>query len=103
MLQWGMRQAADVTNQSMSVERVLEYTLTPPESNLKDKGPVATKMRTKDKKEPKKSFVDLPENWPSQGFIEFKSVYMRYSEEDPPVLKNLTVTIYPCEKVRHIC
>lgn len=31
MLQWGIRQSAEVANQLMSVERVLEYTQLPPE------------------------------------------------------------------------
>lgn len=32
MMQWGIRQSAEVVNQLMSVERLLEYTLLPSET-----------------------------------------------------------------------
>lgn len=38
-------------------------------------------------------------DWPHEGKIEFKSVHMRYAPLEPPVLKNLSFTIYPHEKV----
>lgn len=97
MIQWGIRQSVEVTNQMMSVERVLEYTELAPETNLRDKGIVAKKK--KDKQEQQDTFVDIPKDWPSDGHIEFKNVYMRYSEESPPVLKGLTMSIRPSEKV----
>lgn len=31
MMQWGIRQSAEVSNQLMAVERILEYTQLPPE------------------------------------------------------------------------
>lgn len=97
-----MREAAEVANQLMAVERVLQYTQIPPESNLKDTDPVATKIISKDKKEPKKSFADVPENWPNRGCIEFKNVYLSYSDEGPPTVKDLTFTVNPSEKVCHV-
>lgn len=95
MIQFGMRQLSEVANQMMAVERVLEYTQIPPEPNLRDKGLV----KRKPKDQQKDTFIDVPKEWPSKGCIQFKSVYMRYSEEDLPVLKDLTLTIHPTEKV----
>ncbi|CAK9798979.1 Probable multidrug resistance-associated protein lethal(2)03659 [Anthophora quadrimaculata] len=94
MIQWGMRQNAEVANQMMAVERVLEYTQIPPESNLRDRGKFA-------KKSEKQIALpaNAPKNWPTDGMIRFKNVYMRYSEDDPPVLKGLNIVIYPGEKI----
>ncbi|KAJ8687081.1 hypothetical protein QAD02_022875 [Eretmocerus hayati] len=98
MVQWGMRQSAEVTNQLMSVERVLEYTQIPPENNLRDRGSPAKKRR-KSKQEQRQELIEPPKEWPSYGRIEFKAVHMRYSEDTPPVLKGLTMSIRPSEKV----
>lgn len=95
MIQWGMRQSAEVTNQMMAVERVLEYTQLSPESNLCDKGIVGKKS-----KEATPSLLSSPpKNWPTEGCIKFKNVYMRYSEDDPFVLKGLTFDISSTEKI----
>lgn len=99
MIQWGMRKAAEVTNQSMTVERVLEYTRIPSESNLRNKGLLNIENSVKDRKEQSSLFAEIPKAWPIRGHIEFKSVCMRYSEDDAPVLKNLTVNMLPSEKV----
>ena len=94
MIQWGMRQNAEVANQMMSVERVLEYTQIPPEPNLRDTGMVSKKTEKQ---------VDLPanapKNWPEKGLIKFKDVYMRYAEDEAPVLKGLNTNIQPGEKI----
>ncbi|KAG8259190.1 Multidrug resistance-associated protein 4 [Homalodisca vitripennis] len=82
MFQWGMRQSAELENQMTSVERVLEYTNVekePPLESAPDKKP--------------------PANWPEEGKITFSRVYMTYSPNDPPVLKNLSFTIASKEKV----
>lgn len=39
------------------------------------------------------------EEWPEEGKIDFKSVWMRYAPLEPPVLKNLSFVIQPHEKV----
>ncbi|KAF8767898.1 Multidrug resistance-associated protein 4 like [Argiope bruennichi] len=65
-----------------SVERVIEYSNLPPEAALDS---------DKDKKPPKE--------WPSKGYIIYKNVSLKYSPEDPPVLKNLNFEIYPEEKI----
>jgi len=94
MIQWGMRQSAEVANQMMAVERVLEYIQLSAEPNLRDRGAYVKK---KDKYLALPSSV--PKTWPDQGCIKFKNVYMRYSDEDPPILKCLNIVIYPGEKV----
>ncbi|XP_076243243.1 ATP-binding cassette sub-family C member 4 [Calliopsis andreniformis] len=94
MIQWGMRQNAEVANQMMSVERVLEYTQIAPEPNLRDRG----KFVKKSEKQIALA-ASAPKNWPTEGMIKFKHVHMRYAEDEPPVLKDLNVVIYPGEKV----
>lgn len=80
-LQWGMRQWSELENQMTSVERVLEY--------------------SKVESEPirKVSAETLPKQWPEYGKIEFRRVSMRYNTEEPYVLRNLSFTIYPKEKI----
>ncbi|XP_078045915.1 putative multidrug resistance-associated protein lethal(2)03659 isoform X1 [Augochlora pura] len=94
MIQWGMRQNAEVANQMMSVERVLEYTQVPPEPNLRDRGNFA-------KKTEKAVAIpaDAPKNWPAEGSIKFKQIYLRYAEDEAPVLKGLNIVISGGEKV----
>ncbi|KAL0104937.1 hypothetical protein PUN28_016527 [Cardiocondyla obscurior] len=82
MFQWGMRQSAELENQMTSVERILEYSKVDSEPPLES---------TPDKK-PKSE-------WPENGKIEFKNVFLRYAPLEPPVLKNLNFVIFPREKV----
>jgi len=37
--------------------------------------------------------------WPQEGKIKFKNVFLRYAPLEPPVLKNLNFVIFPREKV----
>ncbi|XP_044588303.1 probable multidrug resistance-associated protein lethal(2)03659 isoform X2 [Cotesia glomerata] len=104
MIQWGMRQGAEVTNQLMSVERVLEYTLLPPEDNVFDEKQMLKKTKAKTSKKKgilveEKIVSHSPESWPTEGCIKFHHVYLRYVEEDPPVLKGLNIVIKAKEKV----
>lgn len=94
MIQWGMRQNAEVANQMMSVERVLEYTQIVPEPNLRDRGKFARKI---EKQLPLPA--NAPKNWPTDGMIRFRNVYLKYVEDDPPVLKGLNLVINPGEKI----
>ncbi|RXG50991.1 Multidrug resistance-associated protein 4 [Armadillidium vulgare] len=80
-LQWGVRQSAEVENHMTSVERILEY------SKLEPEAPADANLK------PKK------DNWPSKGRVTFKSVYLYYDQDSPPVLKNLNFTIEPREKI----
>ncbi|XP_050309650.1 ATP-binding cassette sub-family C member 4-like isoform X2 [Anthonomus grandis grandis] len=82
MLQYGMRQTAEVVNQLTSVERVLQYT------KLEKEGPFHT---------PKGKLPVLP--WPSLGKIEFRNLKLFYALEEAPVLKNLNMLIRSGEKV----
>lgn len=70
----------NVTNHLISVERVLEY------SQLKSE---------KQPEIPQK----VPSDWPSKGKIEFKQVSYRYSAEDEPVLRGMSFSVEPKEKV----
>ncbi|CAH1983965.1 unnamed protein product [Acanthoscelides obtectus] len=79
-VQWGMRQSAEVANQLMSVERILEYKNLP-----KEKQP-------EQPKEP-------PKDWPAKGEITFRNMGLSYVEGGTLVLKNLNLTINPKEKV----
>ncbi|XP_044009118.1 ATP-binding cassette sub-family C member 4-like [Aphidius gifuensis] len=78
MLQIGVRQSADIQSQMTAIERILQYTDLPKEKLLDS---ISTS------------------SWPSHGRIQFKNVSMSYTINDPPVLKNLNVTIEPCWKV----
>ncbi|ALC47145.1 CG10505, partial [Drosophila busckii] len=80
--QWGMRQTVELENQMTSVERVLEYCKIQPEPAYET--------------EP---HVNLPESWPSAGQLHFEDVHMRYSEHSAYVLKSLSFTIHPREKI----
>lgn len=64
----------------MSVERILEYSQLEPE-----KQPDVPK--------------NVPKDWPPQGKIEFKSVFYRYSIDHEPVLRGLSFSVKPREKV----
>ncbi|XP_056634781.1 putative uncharacterized protein DDB_G0282133 [Diorhabda sublineata] len=82
MLQYGMKQLAEVINNLTSVERVLQYT------TLDNEGPFDTPKEKKPKG-----------TWPRRGNIEFNNLYLKYVENEPPVLKNLNMIFKPGEKI----
>ncbi|KAL1496964.1 hypothetical protein ABEB36_008007 [Hypothenemus hampei] len=82
MVQHGMRQTCEVINQLTSVERVLQYT------KLENEGP----FETPPNKRPKDPF-------PKEGQIEFRNMSLTYVHDEPPVLKNLNLTITSGEKI----
>lgn len=94
LIQWGMRQNAEVANQMMAVERVLEYTQIVPEPNLRDRGKFAKKTDRAIALP-----ADAPMKWPAEGTIRFKDVYLRYVEDELPVLKGLNIAISAGEKI----
>ncbi|KAM3966609.1 ATP-binding cassette subfamily C member 4 isoform 2-T2 [Aphomia sociella] len=75
MLQFGVRQTAEVISQMTSVERILQYTHIEREPQWE------------------KGSRETPKNWPSKGRLEFRNCYMKYTPEDLPVLKNLNLVI----------
>ncbi|XP_045455242.1 ATP-binding cassette sub-family C member 4-like [Melitaea cinxia] len=81
MLQHGARMLVEFLAQLTSVERVLEYTRIETENNLFD-GQIA-----------------LPPTWPSEGTVVFQDLSLRYAPDEPPVLKNLNLSIQSGWKV----
>ncbi|KAL4220738.1 Multidrug resistance-associated protein 4 [Mactra antiquata] len=82
MFQWGVRQSAEVENQMISVERVLDYARLPSEAELE--------VNNEDKP---------PQDWPQNGEISARGASLRYSLDAPLVLKDLNFTIKAREKV----
>lgn len=76
----GIRQSAEISNQLMAVERVLEYRDLEPE------------------KEPKKP-LQVSDDWPSKGCIEFENIVYKYFAEAEPVLRELSFVTQPKEKM----
>ncbi|EDV31158.2 uncharacterized protein Dana_GF14687 [Drosophila ananassae] len=84
MVQWGMRQSAELENTMTAVERVVEYEDIEPEGELEAPA---------DKKPPK--------SWPEKGKIVFDELSLRYVPDPKAenVLKSLSFEIKPREKV----
>ncbi|KAJ7566291.1 hypothetical protein O6H91_02G095800 [Diphasiastrum complanatum] len=80
-LAYGARVAADTENYFTSVERIQAYADLPTEE---------TSLSCPS---------TIPENWPSQGEIEFQKYTMAYQKDLRPVLNNLTFKIQPAERI----
>ncbi|KAB0798126.1 hypothetical protein PPYR_09119 [Photinus pyralis] len=81
MLQFGIRQTAEVASHMTSVERIMQYT------NLDKEGPFESISAKKPHRD-----------WPKHGEVEFKKVNLSYISGEP-VLNNLNFTVKPGEKV----
>lgn len=82
VIQFGIRQSAEMFNHLIAVERLLEY------RNLEaEKQPSADVMAVQTK------------DWPSEGRIEFSRVNFSYHAEAPLVLRELSFAVNPREKV----
>ncbi|KAG1781565.1 ABC transporter [Suillus placidus] len=79
---WMVRQVAEVENDMNSVERVVHY---------------AKEVEQEAAHEVEGS--PAPADWPSRGEIVMKEVVMRYRPELPPVLKGLSMSLSPGEKI----
>ncbi|KAM0753983.1 ABC transporter [Meredithblackwellia eburnea MCA 4105] len=77
-----IRQSAEVENNLSSVERLHWYA-----TSLEEEAPAEIE-----------STKPAP-NWPQDGAIELKNVVMSYRPELPPVLRNLSISIRPGEKI----
>ena len=77
--QWGIRQWAELEQQMTCVDRVNEYSNLPQEIIQDSNKPI--------------------ENWPSQGKIVYKDVYLQYKDDDPPVLKDINFETESGEKI----
>lgn len=84
MVQYGMRQSAELENTMTAVERVVEYQTVDQEKDT-----------------PPKLQNPMPEDWLKSGKIQFKNVSQRYepSPDAKPVLRDLNFTIQPREKI----
>uniref|UniRef100_A0A146KSC1 Putative multidrug resistance-associated protein lethal(2)03659 n=1 Tax=Lygus hesperus TaxID=30085 RepID=A0A146KSC1_LYGHE len=85
-MEWGLRQSAEVENSLVSVTRIAEY------SNLERDSPRLTLKSLK-------AYKKVDDKWPSKGSVKFLDVYMRYSKHSPWVLKGLTFSVKPGQKV----
>lgn len=84
MVQWGMRQSAELENTMTAVERVVEYEDLEPEGE----------MESPPNKKP-------PKSWPEEGQITFENLSLRYFPDPKAetVLKNLNISIKSREKI----
>ncbi|KAI8894568.1 P-loop containing nucleoside triphosphate hydrolase protein [Globomyces pollinis-pini] len=86
LLQWCVRQSAEVENLMISTERVYEYT------NLPSEAPTHTDVKT-------------PSNWPNNGELIIKNLNLTYPNLESPqesgnrVLKDINIHISPGTKV----
>ena len=81
-LQWTVRVSVDTENSMTSVERLSQYTFLPAEAPY-----VVPASRA------------APERWPSKGAIVFNDLKMRYRPELPWILKGVSCSIQPREKI----
>ncbi|KAF9108232.1 hypothetical protein BGX29_002375 [Mortierella sp. GBA35] len=77
---WLVRSYCDLNNQLVAVERVDEYAKKNPEA-------------------PTETDVVLPENYPQAGLVEFRNYSTRYREGLDLVIRNISFTVQPGEKV----
>lgn len=80
-LNWAVRSASEVEQNIVSVERVLSYSSQPTERAYR-----------RDETAP-------PADWPSRGVVEFRNYSSRYREGLDLVLKNVSFTTKPAERV----
>ncbi|KYQ47022.1 hypothetical protein ALC60_13972 [Trachymyrmex zeteki] len=82
MLQWGIRQTAELESQLTSIERILEY------SHLEEEPMIDSKLDAKP-----------PDDWPTKGLVKFKNVNLKYNPRGACILKNISFIVMPEEKI----
>lgn len=80
-LNWFIRVGTQVESNMNNVERIFTMTATPPEAPLEIAG------------------QRPPRGWPSDGRIQFAALEMRYRPDLDPVLKRVSFTVEPREKI----
>jgi ABC-type multidrug transport system fused ATPase/permease subunit len=80
-VQWTIRQWGDVENQMSSVGQLVYYGSTKPEAPFE-----IPEMKP-------------PASWPQQGLIKFTDIELKYQKFGVSVLKNVSMTIDPREKI----
>lgn len=78
LVQYGIRQWAEMENKMTSIERVLDCNEIEQEDNSKGK---------------------VVNTWPSEGSISFEEVHLRYPNTDKYILENITCSIGSGEKI----
>lgn len=74
--EYGIRESTELENHMISVERIVEY------SEVESEPPLESDKKTAP-----------PEDWPKDGSIEFKGLSLRYSENSPRILRNLSFRV----------
>lgn len=82
VMNWFVRQFSEVEVQMNGMERLLYYA----QELEQEAAPIVENNRP-------------AANWPSQGAIEIKDLVVSYRPELPPVLKGITVTVKPGERI----
>lgn len=80
LLQWGVRQSAEASNQMMAVERIVEY-------RSLEMEPTPAKVR------------ETPREWPTEGKLQLENVVYRYYADAEPVLRGVSLVIEATEKI----
>jgi len=81
LFQWTVRQSAEIVNQMISVERVAGYTQLPSEAPL---------ITEADARHP---------TWPSKGSLQCKNLQVRYRQDLPPALKQISFEVAGGERI----
>ncbi|KYN37378.1 hypothetical protein ALC56_08282 [Trachymyrmex septentrionalis] len=82
MLQWGIRQTAELESQLTSIERILEY------SHLEEEPMIDSKPDVKP-----------PDDWPTKGLVKFKNVNLKYNPRGVCILRDVSFIVMPKEKI----
>ena len=118
MLQWGIRQSSETENHLTSIERLLEYAKLEPEPSLAtDEKQAKVKFTRKNAKDKLNSILSdeepvsisgkskstamekIEKGSKREGEVSFEKFSFNYYTDGPTVLKSMSLTIRPGEKV----
>eukprot|EP00667_Euglena_gracilis_P001411 EG_transcript_1411 len=89
LYQWAVRMSAEVENLMVSVERILGYCALPAEEST----------REDQSGDPMELQCIIPENWPQYGSLRVVGLSVRYREDLPLVLNNVSFEVQSGQKV----